>query len=129
MAKSAEKPRHATDVIHEIRVEEGKKHEEALARHTTHLCIHNWRDVLWITGALGAGVALAKLGDSQLKGNWRAVPMVVGLVLSIAARRTDRQHVRFAHKAALAVGGVALVTSTIHYTLQGRIDADRALEV
>ncbi len=129
MAKSGENPRHATDVIHEIRVEEGKKHEEALERHTTHLCIHNWRDVLWITGALGAGVALAKFGDSQLKGPWRAAPMAVGLVLSIAARRTDRQRVRFAHKAALAVGGVALVTAAIHYNLQGRIDADRALEV
>jgi hypothetical protein len=128
MAKNGQKERDVNDVVHEVRVEETKKHEEALARHTTHLCINGWRDVLWLTGALGAGVALGKLGESHLKGNWRAVPMVVGLVLSIAARRTDARRVRFAQKAAMAVGGIALTTSTIHFTMQGRIDADRALE-
>ena len=61
-------PRHATDVVQEIRREEQQKHEAQLARHSTHLCIHNWRDVLWITGALGAGVVLAKAAESKLKG-------------------------------------------------------------
>jgi len=122
-------PRHATDVVQEIRREEQQKHEAQLARHATHLCIHNWRDVLWITGALGAGVVLAKVAERNLKGHWRAVPMLVGLVLSIAARRSDPQKIRFARKAAMAVGGFALVTSTIHFTMQARIDADQALEV
>ncbi len=54
--------------------------------------------------------------------------MVVGLVLSVAARRSDPSRVRFAQKAALAVGGFALVTSTIHFTMQARIDADQGLE-
>ena len=123
------KPRHATDIVEEIRGEERKKHEEALAKHSAHLCIHGWRDVLWITGALGAGVVLAKVAESNLKGRWRAMPMVVGLILSVAARRTDPQKARFVTKAALAVGGFALVTSTIHFTMQARIDADQALEV
>lgn len=122
-------PRHATDVVQEIRREEQQKHEAQLARHATHLCVHNWRDVLWITGALGAGVVLAKVAESNLKGHWRALPMIVGLVLSIAARRSDPQKIRFARKAALAVGGFALVTSTIHFTMQARVDADQALEV
>ena len=123
------KPRHATDVVEEIRGEERKKHEEALAKHSAHLCIHGWRDVLWITGALGAGVVLAKVAERKLKGHWRAMPMVVGLILSVAARRTDPRKARFVTKAALAVGGFALVTSTIHFTMQARIDADQALEV
>ena len=122
------KPRHATDVAQEIRVEERKKHEEALSRHTAHLCIYGWRDVLWITGALGAGIVLARMADSNLTGRWRAVPMVAGLVLSAAARSIDPQRFRFAHKAALAVGGFAIVTSTIHFTMQARIDADQGLE-
>jgi len=122
------KPRHATDVVDEIRVEERKRHEEALSRHTAHLCIHGWRDVLWITGALGAGIVLAKVAERKLKGNWRAVPMAVGLILSAAARGSDPQRIRFAQKAALAVGGFALVTSTIHFTMQARIDADQGLE-
>ena len=46
-----------------------------------------------------------------------------------AARRSDPQKIRFARKAAMAVGGFALVTSTIHFTMQARIDADQALEV
>ncbi len=128
MGKFGEKQRRATDVVHEVRVEESRKHEEQLARHTAHLCIHGWRDVLWITGALGLGLALGKLGERQLKGNWRAVPVAVGLVLSIAARSTDPQRTRFARKAAMAVGGLALMTSTIHFTMQARIDADRTLE-
>jgi hypothetical protein len=123
------KPRHATDIVEEIRGEERKKHEEALAQHSAHLCIHGWRDVLWITGALGAGVVLAKVAESHLTGRWRAMPMVVGLILSVAARRSDPQKARFVTKAALAVGGFALVTSTIHFTMQARIDADQALEV
>ncbi len=123
------KPRHATDVVEEIRSEERKKHEEALAQHSAHLCIHGWRDVLWITGALGAGVVLAKVAERKLKGHWRAMPMVVGLILSVAARRSDPRKARFVTKAALAVGGFALVTSTIHFTMQARIDADQALEV
>jgi len=123
------KPRHATDLVDEVRVEERKKHEEALSRHTQHLCIHGWRDVLWITGALGAGVVLARVAERNLKGRWRAAPMIVGLVLSVAARRSDPSRVRFAQKAALAVGGFALVTSTIHFTMQARIDADQGLEV
>ena len=123
------KPRHATEVIQEIRSEERKKHEEALARHSAHLCIHGWRDVMWITGALGAGVILAKVAERKLRGNWRAMPMVVGLVLSVAARRTNPEKTRFARKAAMAVGGFALVTSTIHFTMQARVDADQALEV
>jgi hypothetical protein len=57
------------------------------------------------------------------------MPMVVGLILSVAARRSDPQKARFVTKAALAVGGFALVTSTIHFTMQARIDADQALEV
>ena len=122
-------PRHATEVVQEIRREEQQKHEAQLARHTTHLCIHNWRDVLWITGALGAGVVLAKVAESNLKGRWRAVPMVVGLVLSSVARQTDPPKTRCAKKAALAVGGFALVTSTIHFTMQARIHADQGLEV
>ncbi len=122
------KPRHATEVVQEIRVEERKKHEAALAQHSAHLCINGWRDVLWITGALGAGVLLAKLGEGNLKGRWRAVPMIVGLVLSVAARRSNPQTTRFAKKAALAVGGFAIVTSTIHFTMQARIDADQMLE-
>lgn len=123
------KPRHATDVVEEIRGEERKKHAEALAQHSAHLCIHGWRDVLWITGALGAGVVLAKVAERKLKGHWRAMPMVVGLILSVAARRSDPRKARFVTKAALAVGGFALVTSTIHFTMQARIDADQALEV
>ena len=122
-------PRHATEVVQEIRREEQQKHEAQLARHTTHLCIHNWRDVLWITGALGAGVVLAKVAESNLKGHWRAVPMLVGLVLSIEARRSVPQKIRFARKAAMALGGFALETSTIHFIMQARIDADQALEV
>ena len=81
-----EKQRPIADVVQDVRLEESKKHDEALARHSAHLCIHGWRDVLWITGALGLGLALGKLGERQLKGNWRAVPVAVGLVLSIAAR-------------------------------------------
>lgn len=123
-----EKQRPADEVIHEVRLEESKKHDEALARHSAHLCIHGWRDVLWITGALGAGILLGKLGESRLKGKWRGVPMVVGIVLSIAARRTDPQQTRFAKKAAMVVGGFALITSTVHFTMQARIDADRSLE-
>ncbi|MBA3549661.1 MAG: hypothetical protein H0T76_24550 [Nannocystis sp.] len=123
------KPRHATDVAEEIRGEERQKHAEALARHSAHLCINGWRDVVWITGALGAGVVLAKVAEGNLKGRWRAMPMVVGLILSIAARRTDPQTTRFVTKAALAVGGFALGISTIHFTMQARIDADQALEV
>ena len=117
--------RFATDVVNEVRVEEDKKHREQLARHTTHLCVNNWRDVLWLTGALGAGFALGKLGEQHLTGRWRATPLVIGLVLSIASRLTDPRRIRFTHKAALAVGGLALVTSTVHFTFQGRIDADR----
>ena len=44
-------------------------------------------------------------------------------LFSVAARRSDPQKIRFARKAALAVGGFALVTSTIHFTMQARIDA------
>lgn len=128
MAKAGQKERTTTDVIHEVRVEETTKREEQLARHTAHLCIHGWRDVLWITGALGAGIVLGLAGERRLTGRWRALPVAVGLVVSIAARRTDPRHTRFAQKAAMVVGGFALITSTIHFTLQTRIDADRALE-
>jgi hypothetical protein len=128
MAKFQKKERDANDVVQEVRAEADMRNAEALSRHTTHLCINGWRDVILLTGALGTGVALAKLGESHLKGNWRAAPMVVGLVLSIAARATDPRRIRFVQKAARAVGGLALMTSTVHFTMQSRIDADRALE-
>ncbi len=54
--------------------------------------------------------------------------MLAVFTLAIAARSTDPQRTRFARKAAMAVGGLALMTSTIHFTMQARIDADRTLE-
>lgn len=127
MGKFGEKQRRATDVIHEVRV--GEQEARGAARPAHRAPVHyGWRDVLWITGALGLGMALGRLGERQLKGNWRAVPVAVGLVLSIAARSTDPRRTRFARKDAMAVGGLALMTSTIHFTMQARIDADRTLE-
>lgn len=117
-------PRTAAEVAQAIRAES----DETLALHTRHLCMNGWQDVVWVVGSLGVGVALARLGDANLTGRWRALPLAVGLVLSIAARRTDPGRVRFVHKAAMAVGGIALVTGAIHFTMQARIESDRALE-
>lgn len=117
-------PRTAAEVAQAIRAES----DETLTLHTRHLCMNGWKDVLWVVGSLSAGVALAKLGDATLPGRWRALPLAVGLVLSIAARSTNPQKIRFVHKAAMAVGGIALVTSAIHFTMEARIEDDRALE-
>ncbi len=117
-------PRTAAEVASTIRAES----DEKLARHTRHLCINGWKDVVWVVGSLGVGIGLARVSEETLTGRWRALPIVVGLVLSIAARRTDPRTTRFVHKAALAVGGIALVTGAIHFTMQARIESDRVLE-
>ena len=66
--------------------------------------------------------------DNNVAFHNKTTVMTHNATISIAARRTDPRHTRFAQKAAMVVGGFALITSTIHFTLQTRIDADRALE-
>lgn len=104
------------------------EHAQKLDIHTRHLCVNNWMDVVKIAGALAGGAAFAYGSQRVLVGRWRMTPVVVGLVLSIAARQTDPARWRFTTKAAMAVGGFALLASTFHYTMVERIEADRTLE-
>lgn len=117
MAEEQQKRMSAAELVREQREE----HEAALVAQHGHLCVRGTGDVLMLTGAMTAGLALGWAGSRLLAGRWRIAPLAVGGVLLASAYVLSPGKHRFVKKASLTVGGVTLMSSSVFFTFADKI--------
>lgn len=107
----------SVDMMREVRQE----HERELVAHDKQLCVRGTGDVLMLTGAMTAGIALGWAGSRLLAGRWRMVPLAAGGVLLVSGYALSPEKHRFVKKASLTVGGVSLISSSVLFTFADKI--------